>query len=143
MHDTAYRSRVLPLLRRPHSKMLQQHPSAATATTSARQNVGDQEEVDENQREAGVEHDRPDSQHIVDETDAEKKRREVLGAPLLSSLGEYLDNPPSCRPWPEARQECPKCRKRGRFYCCDCLVFVGKPDGVDVPMGLRLPLEVS
>lgn len=125
--------------------MLQQHPSAAAAeatTTTSRLGVGE-EGVDEDQRDKGVEHDRPDSQQIMDETDSEKKRREVPGGPLLSSLDEYLDNPPSCRPWPEARQECPQCRKRGRFYCSDCLVFVGTPDGVKVPTGLRLPVEVS
>lgn len=80
----------------------------------------------------------------IGEMDPEKERREEVGAPLLqSSLDEYLDNPPSCRPWPEARQECPQCRKRGRFYCSDCLVFVSTPDGVNVPTGLRLPLQVD
>lgn len=131
---------------RSHTGMLQRHPCAAvTAAATAEQDVRE-EEVDENS-EKGVEHDpiiqtehRPSKQQIMDETDTEERRGT---RPLLSSFDEYLDNPPSCRPWPEARQECPQCRRRGRFYCSDCLVFVGTPDGVDVPTGLRLPLEVS
>lgn len=61
----------------------------------------------------------------------------------LSIFDAYLDNPPNCALWPEGREECPQCGKKGRFYCPDCLVFVGKPDEVDVPLGLRLPLQVG
>lgn len=54
----------------------------------------------------------------------------------------YLDNPPACTLWPEARQDCPMCSKKVRFYCPDCVNFVGKPDTVDIPQ-MRLQLEVS
>lgn len=103
--------------------------------------VGEEEEVDEKGLK-GVEYDTKSQtehrQQEANETDTADQRREPL-----SSFDEYLDNPPSCRLWPEDRQECPQCGKRGRLYCSDCLVFVGTPDGVDVPTGLQLPLQVS
>lgn len=58
-------------------------------------------------------------------------------------MDEYLENPPGCGLWPAMRQECHGCGKRGRFYCPDCLVFVGKPDEVEVPLELKLPLKVN
>lgn len=56
-------------------------------------------------------------------------------------FNQYLDNPPTCHLWPEGRQQCPKCTGRVRFYCPNCMTFVGKPDQVKIP-DLRLPLEV-
>lgn len=73
--------------------------------------------------------------------DLEPEERQDLAVPP-SALDEYLDNPPDASLWPKSREECGECGKRGRFYCPDCLVFVGKPDNVDVPLGLRLPLQV-
>ncbi|CAM9518336.1 unnamed protein product, partial [Hapterophycus canaliculatus] len=58
-------------------------------------------------------------------------------------LNEYLDDPPDVKLWPEARQECHRCGKRGRLYCSDCLLFVGTPSGVKTPADLRLPLKVD
>lgn len=57
-------------------------------------------------------------------------------------LNEYLDDPPDVKLWPDARQECHRCGKRGRLYCSDCLVFVGTPSGVETPTNLQLPLQV-
>lgn len=61
----------------------------------------------------------------------------------MTSLDEYLDNPPNVKLWPDARQDCHGCGKRGRLYCSDCLVFLGPPAGVKTPTELRLPLQVT
>ncbi len=59
---------------------------------------------------------------------------------IMSSLDEYLDNPPDVRLW--NKENCDRCGKKTRLFCADCLVFVGTPPGVETPTGLRLPLQV-
>eukprot|EP00904_Undaria_pinnatifida_P007019 jgi/Undpi1/3447/HiC_scaffold_16.g06819.m1 len=121
--------------------MLQRHPCAAAAEPVEQD--AEEEEVDlTRQLDMGHDKNKGHTEHRQQEADEPDKQYKGRGQPLLS-LDEYLDNPPSCRLWPEARQECPQCRKRGRLYCAECLVFVGAPDGVDVPTGLQLPLEVD
>lgn len=121
--------------------MLQRHPCAAAAEPVEQD--AEEEEVDlTRQLDMGHDKNKGHTEHRQQEADEPDKQYKGRGQPLLS-LDEYLDNPPSCRLWPEARQECPQCRKRGRLYCAECLVFVGAPDGVDVPTGLQLPLEVK
>ena len=71
------------------------------------------------------------------------RKKEGYRESLSSMMNDYLDNPPDCALWPETRQECKVCGKRGRFYCPDCLVFVGKPDRVEVRLELQLPLKVN
>eukprot|EP00903_Cladosiphon_okamuranus_P006630 g6475.t1 len=61
----------------------------------------------------------------------------------MSSLDEYLDDPPDIKLWPEARQACHGCGKRGRLYCSACLVFIGTPTGVETPTNMQLPLQVD
>lgn len=68
--------------------------------------------------------------------------RPQQGGSKASVLDQYLDNPPDCTLWPEARIECPGCGRRGRLYCPDCLILIGKPDEVRVPTTLELPLQV-
>lgn len=76
------------------------------------------------------------------EDEAEQSTQQEQQRPSKSRFDEYLDHPPSCTLWPQDRIECSMCGKRGRFYCPYCVAFVGKPDGVEVPEQLRLPLQV-
>lgn len=77
-----------------------------------------------------------------EEEEVEEQEQQGVGDVPVSSFDAYLNDLPTCDLWPQARVECLGCGRKGRFYCPDCVGFVGKPDGVEVPRELRLPLQV-